>query len=193
MPLDETPMAELIRNGRSLGQSEMTIERPDHTFSRLLAFPRPLFSDEGESIGAYNTLVDISYKDELETRDAFLSAIVEHSQDPIISKNLDGIITSWNKGAEKVFGYKEEEMLGKPITTIIPAERLDEEIYILDRIRNGKIVDLFETVRVAKDGREIPISLMISPIRNSGGKIIGASKIARDISEQIRNKQAIAF
>lgn len=192
MPLDETPMAEILKNESSIKQSEITIECPDHSFKRLLVFPRQLFDDQGTFIGAYNTLVDISYKEELETRDAFLSAIVEHSQDPIISKNLNGIITSWNKGAEKVFGYEEQEMLGKSITTIIPPERLDEETYILDRIRQGKIVDHFETVRVRKDGRKIPISLMISPIRNSNGKIIGASKIARDISEQIKNKQAIA-
>jgi PAS domain S-box-containing protein len=192
MPLDETPMAAILKNKNSFDQSEITIECPDHSFKTLLVFPRQLFSDQGTFIGAYNTLVDISYKENLETRDAFLSAIVEHSQDPIISKNLNGIITSWNKGAEKVFGYQEQEMLGKPITTIIPADRLDEETFILDRIRKGKIVDHFETIRVRKDGRKIPISLMISPIRNGSGKIIGASKIARDISEQIKTQEAIA-
>ncbi|MFP3547348.1 PAS domain S-box protein [Rhizobium sp. SIMBA_035] len=117
---------------------------------------------------------------------AFLAAIVESSDDAIISKSLQGIITTWNKGAERVFGYSAEEAVGQPITMLIPDDRLDEEPAILARINAGERVDHFETIRRRKDGTFIDISLTISPIRNSEGKIIGASKIARDISDRKR-------
>ncbi|KAA0695602.1 PAS domain S-box protein [Neorhizobium sp. P12A] len=117
---------------------------------------------------------------------AFLAAIVESSDDPIISKSLDGVITTWNKAAERVFGYTSVEAIGCPITILIPEERLDEEPAILARIHAGQRVDHFETVRRRKDGSLIDVSLTISPIRNASGEIIGASKIARDISERKR-------
>ncbi|SFB57318.1 PAS domain S-box-containing protein [Rhizobium sp. NFR07] len=117
---------------------------------------------------------------------AFLAAIVESSDDVIISKSLHGIITTWNKSAERVFGYTAEQAVGQPITMLIPEDRLDEEPAILARINAGERVDHFETVRRRKDGTFIDISLTISPIRNADGKIIGASKIARDISERKR-------
>ncbi len=117
---------------------------------------------------------------------AFLAAIVESSDDAIISKSLQGIITTWNKSAERVFGYTAEEAVGRPITMLIPDDRLDEEPAILARINAGERVDHFETIRRRKDGTFIDISLTISPIRNSEGKIIGASKIARDISDRKR-------
>jgi PAS domain S-box-containing protein len=113
-----------------------------------------------------------------------LSAIVDSSDDAIISKDLNGIITSWNKGAQQIFGYTEEEMIGKSITLLIPEDRLSEEDIILANIRNGKKVDHFETYRKDKNGREIPISVTISPIKDDSGKIIGASKVGRDISYQ---------
>lgn len=118
---------------------------------------------------------------------AFLAAIVESSDDPIISKSLDGIITTWNRAAERVFGYTAAEAVGRPVTILIPDERLDEEPTILARIHSGERVDHFETVRRRKDGSLIDISLTISPIRNAKGEIIGASKIARDISERARS------
>ncbi|MDL2406230.1 PAS domain S-box protein [Rhizobium calliandrae] len=117
---------------------------------------------------------------------AFLAAIVESSDDAIVSKSLSGIITTWNKGAERIFGYTAEEAVGHPITIVIPKDRLDEEPAILARIQAGERVDHFETVRRRKDGNLIDISLTISPIRDGSGKIIGASKIARDISERRR-------
>ena len=115
---------------------------------------------------------------------AFLAAIVESSEDAIISKSLEGIITTWNKSAERVFGYTADEAVGRPITMLIPEDRLDEEPRILTKIRSGERVDHFETIRRRKDGTLVDLSLMISPIRNSGGEIIGASKIARDISDR---------
>ena len=117
---------------------------------------------------------------ELESRR--LAAIVESSDDAIVSKDLNGVIRSWNKGAERVFGYSAEDVVGKPITILIPDDRQAEEELILSRIRNGQRVEHFETIRVCKDGRHINISLTISPIKNDRGQIIGASKIARDIT-----------
>src|SRR6185369_9242805 len=117
----------------------------------------------------------------------FLATIVESSDDAIISKTLDGIITSWNKGAEKIFGYTAEEAIGKPISILIPPERYDEEPVILAKIRSGENIEHYETVRVTKDGRLVDISLSISPIRTDKGEIIGASKIARDITDRKRS------
>lgn len=113
-----------------------------------------------------------------------LAAIVESSHDAIVSKDLNGIILTWNRGAERLFGYSASEVVGKPITIIIPQDRLPEEPLILGRIRNGELVDHFETIRRRKDGSLVDISLTISPVRDATGRIVGASKIARDITEQ---------
>lgn len=110
-------------------------------------------------------------------------AIIESSDDAILSKDLDGVILSWNQGATRLFGFSAEEAIGKPVTIIIPRDRLDEEPAILEKIHRGERIEHFETVRQRKDGGLVHISLTISPIRNSTGKIIGASKIARDIAE----------
>jgi PAS domain S-box-containing protein len=121
-----------------------------------------------------------------------LASIVEFGDDAIVSKNLDGIITSWNRGAERIFGYLAEEVSGKPITILIPPERHHEEDVILERIRRGDRVDHFETIRRRKDGNLIDMSLTISPVRDANGKVVGASKIARDISERKRSEAQIS-
>lgn len=121
----------------------------------------------------------------------WLSSLIESADDAIISKTLDGIITSWNKGAERIFGYTAEEAIGQPITLIIPPDHLDEEPTILARLRAGERVDHFETVRQRKDGRLMDISLTISPIIGPTGQIVGASKIARDITEQREARRAL--
>jgi PAS domain S-box-containing protein len=113
-----------------------------------------------------------------------LSAIVDSSDDAIISKNLQGIVTSWNLGAERIFGYTAQEMIGQPIMRLIPAERQNEEPHILEKLCRGERVDHFETQRIRKDGNLVEVSLCISPVRNADGRIVGASKIARDISLQ---------
>lgn len=118
-----------------------------------------------------------------------LSAIVRSSDDAIVSKDLDGIVTSWNNGAERLFGYTAEEMIGRSILTIIPEDRYDEEPTILARIRAGKTIDHYETVRQHRDGHLIDISLTVSPIKDACGQVIGASKIARDISERRRAEE----
>lgn len=115
---------------------------------------------------------------------ARLAAIIESSDDAIVSKTLDGIITTWNKSAERIFGWTSDEVVGKPVTIIIPTDRLEEEPQILSRLRRGERVDHFETIRQAKDGRLIHVSVTISPVRNETGKIIGVSKVARDITLQ---------
>lgn len=117
-------------------------------------------------------------------RHARLAAIVSTSDDTIVSKTLDGVITSWNASAQRMFGYTEEEAIGKHISLIIPPERINEEDLIIGQIRMGGKIDHFETVRVAKDGREVPVSLSISPILDDQGQVVGASKIARDITKQ---------
>ena len=121
---------------------------------------------------------------------AYLAAIIESSDDAIISKNLDGTITSWNRAAERIFGYTEAEMLGQPILRIIPPERHHEEEEIISRLRRGERIEHFETMRQAKDGRLIDISITVSPIRDAEGRIVGASKIARDITT---HKQLLAI
>jgi PAS domain S-box-containing protein len=123
----------------------------------------------------------------------WLASIVESSDDAIITTNLDGIITSWNKSAERLYRYAAEEVIRKPVTILTPSERRDEEPEILARIRRGEHTHHFESVRQRKDGSLINISLTVSPIRNAQGEIIGASKIARDITEQKRREEHIAM
>src|SRR5688572_26968460 len=123
---------------------------------------------------------------------AMLAAIIESSDDAIISKNLDGMITSWNKAAELMFGHSEKEVIGRHISLIIPKERLKEEEMIIASLRRGEKIDHFHTIRVTKTGKELNISLSISPIRNELGAIIGASKIARDITRQKEAENTIA-
>jgi PAS domain S-box-containing protein len=127
---------------------------------------------------------DISERKRAEQVNARLAAIIQSSDDAIISKDLQGIITSWNPGAQRLFGYTEQEALGKPMTLVIPLERAAEEPLILARVARGEPTDHFETVRVTKEGRKVDVSVTISPIRDGQGRIIGASKIARDITER---------
>ena len=120
-----------------------------------------------------------------------IASIVESSDAAIVSKDLDGVIVTWNKSAEQVFGYTAEEVIGKPITILIPPDRHDEEPAILERIRRGEHIEHYETVRIRKDRSPVDISLTVSPIKNAEGKIIGASKIARDIAERKRSEAQI--
>jgi PAS domain S-box-containing protein len=192
LPHDECPMAVALKEKRDFtgnGQ-EAVAEQPDGTRIPFMAFPSLLRDAAGEVVGALNMFVDISERKRSEEIAQRLASIVESSEDAIVGKNFDGIITSWNKSAERLFGYVAEEVIGKPVTILIPADRQDEEETILTRIRSGQRVEHFETVRQRKDGGLIDISLTISPIKNSFGKIIGASKIAREITERKRAEEA---
>ncbi len=135
---------------------------------------------------------DVTERHQTQQQLNFLASIVQSSDDAIVSKNLDGIITSWNKGAERIFGYTAEEAVGQPITIVIPQDRQNEERTILTRIRRGERIEHFETVRQRKHGSLIWVALTISPVKNAEGKIVGASKIARDITEQKRTSDQIA-
>src|SRR6185312_628812 len=119
-------------------------------------------------------------------RGRLLASIVEYSDDAIISKDLNGIITSWNAGAERIFGYKAEEIIGHSVLELIPADRQNEEPGILARLRRGERIDHYETVRQRKDGTPVDVSLTVSPMKDDSGKVIGASKIARDITDRKR-------
>jgi PAS domain S-box-containing protein len=136
-------------------------------------------------------VVDISAEKEAAAATARLASIVESSGDAIISKNLDGIVITWNKGAERIFGYTEAEMVGQPIALLAPPERAAEMAQILERIKRGERVETFETIRRRKDGRLLDISLTVSPLHDAAGRIIGASKIARDITDQKAAEQAL--
>ncbi|PWT91295.1 MAG: hypothetical protein C5B54_05575 [Acidobacteria bacterium] len=144
----------------------------------------PIRDHEGKIIGAILVFRDIAERRLADRIAANLAEIVKSSEDAIITKNLDGVITSWNRAAERMFGYTAEEAIGRSITIIIPPERLEEEQTILTRLRQGERVEHFETVRVSKDGNPIDISLTVSPMRDSEGRTIGASKIARNITER---------
>jgi PAS domain S-box-containing protein len=122
----------------------------------------------------------------------FLAAIVRSSDDAIIGKNLDGTILSWNAAAEKMYGFSDKQVIGKSIRIVVPPDREDEIPQILGRIRKGELVDHYETMRMSKDGRQFHVSLTVSPIRNDAGKIIGASTIARDISQRMQIEEAMA-
>ena len=138
-------------------------------------------------------LRDITQRKEAEVTGLLLAAIVESSDDAIISKDLNGVISSWNKGAERLFGYTAEEAIGQPVTMLIPEDRFDEEPSILERIRSGRKVDHYETVRRRKDGGLVNVSLTVSAVKNESGKVIGASKIARDITQRKRAEKEIRF
>jgi PAS domain S-box-containing protein len=126
-----------------------------------------------------------------EMLDALPTAIVSSSDDAIVSKNLNGVITSWNKSAERIFGYSAHEAIGQNITMVIPPERRDEEVEILARLGRGERIEHFDTVRRRKDGTPVDVSLTVSPIRNASGQIVGASKVARDITDRIRAEKAL--
>jgi PAS domain S-box-containing protein len=144
----------------------------------------PVLTPDGELIGMSRIVRDITVQQTLQ-REAFrLAAIVDSSDDAIVSKDLNGIVRTWNNSAQRMFGYAPEEIIGRPITTIIPVDRRAEEDLVLSRIRAGKSVDHFETIRQRKDGSLIEISVTVSPIRTADGTVIGASKIVRDITPQ---------
>lgn len=191
MELKDSPMAKALQQMGRFENEEIVIQRPDQTFRRLLVFSIPTYDDNSEFSGTHNTFVDITEKTSYETKQSVLSAIVESSDDAIISKDLNGIISSWNQGAQRIFGYTEREVIGRPVSILIPKARLKEEDNILGQIRQGNKVKHFETIRVSKTGKLIPISLTVSPVKDMSGKIIGASKIARDITEQVEAQASI--
>jgi PAS domain S-box-containing protein len=149
----------------------------------------PLETEEGTLVSG--AVRDITERMQGEQASRLLAAIVESSHDAIVSKTLNGVITSWNKGAERLFGYAAEEAVGQNITLIIPPERRDEERTILEQVTRGQRIDHFETVRMRKDGTLLDVSLTISPMKDSSGSVVGVSKLARDITERKRAEEAL--
>ncbi|WP_425450102.1 PAS domain S-box protein [Virgifigura deserti] len=191
MPHDQCPMAIALKEDRPIYGAEAVAERPDGSHVPFAAYPMPLHDTAGKLVGAVNMLVDITERKRAEQSAQQLAAIVESSDDAIISKDLNGIIATWNAGAERLFGYTADEVIGKPITILIPPDRHDEEPEILNRIRRGERLDHYETVRRRKDGSLIEISLTVSPVRGTDGRVTGASKIARDITERKRAEERL--
>ena len=189
MPHGECPMAMAVKESRPILGIEAIAERPDGIRVSFIPFPTPLYNASGTLVGAVNMLVDITDRKRAEEYAQRLASIVESSEDAIISKDLNGVIMSWNHGAERLFGYAADEAIGMPVTRLIPPDRLDEEPDILERIRRGERVYPYETVRRRKDGSLVDISLTVSPVKDAEGKIIGASKIARDITERKRAQE----
>jgi PAS domain S-box-containing protein len=177
-----TPL--VTRSGRLLGMISTHWRRPHRPTERELQ-PLDVLARQAADLIERNEVEEALRESKEEFRR--LASIVEFSDDAIISKNLNTIITSWNKGAERLFGYLAEEAIGKPVTILIPSDRHQEEVAIIERIRRGDRVDHYETIRQRKDGCLIDVSLTISPIRDANGKVIGASKIARDITERKRS------
>lgn len=189
MALEDSPIAVCLRDGVPVRGVEAVVERPDGSRVPCMPHPTPIRDAEGRITGAVNLLLDIPNGDEREIEAARLAAIVSSSDDAIISKTLDGIIRSWNAGAERIFGYSAEEMIGSPILRIIPAHLHSEETQIIAKLRRGERIEHFDTVRVAKDGRRVDVSLTVSPLRDRLGNVVGASKIARDVTERKRAEE----
>ena len=175
--------------GEAPYEIEFRVPMPDGTTNWLYT-NAVVLKDEAGPYRMIGATVDITGRKVAEIELARAAAIVEYSHDAIVGKDLNGIVTSWNRGAERVFGYSADEMIGKSITILIPADRADEEEKILSRLRRGEYIDHYETVRQRKDGTLLDISLTVSPVADMTGRIIGASKIARDITDKRHTEAA---
>ena len=189
MPADECPMALTLKTGEPVRGHEIIIERADGMRRSVLPYPTPIRDSSGRITGAVNLLLDVTERNLALLMTQRFAAIVESSDDAIVGKDANGVINSWNHGAERIFQYKAGEVIGKPVTILIPPQRHSEELEILKGVRKGEQVKHFETIRRRKDGCFIDVSLTISPIKDASGKVIGASKIVRDITERKRNER----
>src|SRR5258705_5798066 len=183
---EEDDVLARIRAGMMVDHFETQRQTKDGRLVDVSLTESPIRDRSGRIVGASKIARQVGTEKRARVAARHLAALVQSSDDAIVSKDLNGIVQSWNAAAERLFGYTEAEMIGRAITKIDPHERLDEETYVLGRIRSGLSVEHFETVRQTKDGRLVDISLTVSPIRDAGGPILGASKIARDIREHKR-------
>jgi PAS domain S-box-containing protein len=183
---EEDMVLSRIRGGEAVTHFETLRQRKDGTLIPISLTVSPIYDDSGQVIGASKIARDISERAAAAVASRRLAAVVESSDDAIITKDLNSIITTWNAAAERTFGYTAAEAIGRSIRMLIPAELQDEEDMVLAKIRAGEKIDHYETVRQRKDGTRLSISLTVSPLRNDQGEIVGASKIARDITERAR-------
>jgi len=170
---------------------ESRILLPDGSVKHIHTVGHPVLNASGDLVQFVGSSTDITERKRAEQATRLLAAIVESSHDAIVSKSLNGVITSWNKGAERLFGYAAEEAVGQNIILIIPPDRRDEERMIVEQLTRGERVDNFETVRMRKDGSLLDVSLTISPMKDASGRVVGASKLARDITERKRAEEAL--
>jgi PAS domain S-box-containing protein len=185
MPHEQCPMARALRGEKLKTEDlEIIVERPDGERRHVIPAPQILTNIQGKITGAINCLFDITEQKRAEAAALRLAAVVRSSHDAVVAKDLNGIITDWNQSAQRIFGYKPKEIIGKSILTLIPRERQSEEDEMLRRIRCDESIDHYETIRRRKDGRLIEVSLTISPIKDLEGKVIGVSQIARDITQR---------
>lgn len=189
----ENPVSKALREGRVVGLANHTVliakQGQEYAIDDSAA---PIRDSKGNTVGVVLVFRDITTQRRAEQASRLLASIVESSDDAIIGKDLDGVITAWNQGAERIFGYSASEAVGQPVSMLAPLEHHDEMLEILERIRKGERVEHFETVRKRKDGKLLNISLTVSPVYDAEGRIIGASKIARDITEQVRTRAQFA-
>jgi PAS domain S-box-containing protein len=193
MPHEECPMARVLR-GEKLKQEELEIvvERSNGQRRHVIASPQIAKDERGKILGALNCLYDFTERKQTEADAMRLAAVVQSSHDAIVGKTPKGIITDWNQSAERIFGYRSKEIIGKSILTLIPKDRQSEEEEILRKVRRGESLDHYETVRRRKDGKLFDVSLTISPIKGPKGEILGVSKIARDITKQKQTERRLA-
>jgi PAS domain S-box-containing protein len=180
---EERLILDRIRRGEQVDHYETRRRRKDGEVIDVSVTISPIRQADGRIVGASKVARDITEQKQSAGATRLLAAIVSSSDDAIVSKNLNGIISSWNAGAERIFGYTPEEAIGRSVLMLVPMDRKDEEPRILERIRRGERIDHFETLRVRKNGEIFPVSLTISPVKNERGTIVGASKIARDITD----------
>jgi PAS domain S-box-containing protein len=193
LPHAKCPMAAALKENRPIRGLEAVAERPDGTRVPIVPYPTPLYDASGSLVGAVNMVIDISDRKRAEDIALRLALIVESSDDAIYSQDLNGIITSWNKGAERLYGYMAEEIIGVSIKVLIPPAQQNEEDTILERLGRDERIQNYETIRQRKGGGFVDISLTVSPIRGGQGQIIGVSKIARDITERKRSERQITI
>ena len=167
------------------------LQRVDGEYRWAMDSARPRLDKNGAFAGFAGSVIDVHERKQAALSSSLLSAIVESSDDAIISKDLNGVIRTWNSGAERIFGYSAGEVIGKSITIIIPQDRIAEETDILSRLQRGERIEHFETRRRTKAGRILSVSLTVSPVRDASGKVIGASKVARDVTEREIQEQAL--
>jgi PAS domain S-box-containing protein len=188
----ENPVEKVFRTGKVAGIANHTmLLSKDGKETPIGDSAAPIRHADGPLFGVVLVFRDVTAQRKAQQTASRLAAVVEHSGDPIFTKNLDGVIQDWNPSAERLFGYRAEEIVGKPVTTLFPPDRLNEEDHIIGRLRQGQPVERLQTVRVAKDGRRIPVAVSVSPLKNANGEIVGASKIIHDISDIVAAREAL--